>query len=59
MISKIRWVWIWFSIREDQGADGVKEAARNQKRNGPHAEQAMDWDDQKDNDPAHQQKADI
>lgn len=59
MVAKIRWEWIRLPVCEDQGADGVKEPARDEQGDSSHAELAIDRTDQKNNNPAHQQKTDI
>ena len=59
MIAEIRWEWIWLLIRKDQCADGVEQSARNEQGDGSHTELVVNGTDQKNNDPAHQQKTDV
>ena len=59
MVAKIWWKWIRLPVRKDQCADGVKESACYKEVDGLHAELGMDGTDQKNNDPAHQQKTDV
>ena len=58
MVAKIRREWIRFPVRKDQRADGVEESSRDQQGDGSHAELTINRPDQKNNDPAHQQKTD-
>jgi len=53
MVAKIWREWIWFSVRKDQGADGVKESACDEQGDGPHAKLVINWADQENNDPTH------
>lgn len=57
--AKMRREWIRFSVGKDQGADGVTETACDEQRDGRHAELRIDGSDQKNDDPTHQQIADI
>ena len=59
MIAKIRREWIWFPVRKDQCADSVEESARDEQGDGSHAKLGINGTDQKNDDPSHQQKADI
>ena len=59
MVAKIRWEWIWFAIRKDQRADGVEESACDEQGDGSHAKLGINGTDQKNDDPTHQQIADV
>ena len=59
MITKIWREWIRLSVCKDQRADGVEEPACDEQGDGSHAESTIDRADQKNNNPAHQQKTDI
>ena len=59
MVAKIRWEWIWRSVRKDQRADRVEESACDEQCDGSHSKLSINGTDQKDDDPAHEQKAGI
>ena len=59
MVSKMRREWIRLPVRKDQRPDGVAQSARNEQGDGPHAKLGINGTDQKNDDPAHQQKTDI
>jgi len=59
VIAEVRRVWIGFAIGKDQRTDGVKKTARNEQVDRVHPKLMIDGTDQKNNDPAHEQKADV
>ena len=59
VIAKIWREWIRFPVRKDQCANRVEESACDQQGDGSHAELSINGADQKNNDPAHQQKTDV
>lgn len=59
VIAKIRWEGIWPAVPKDDRAHGKAQSASQQKGHGSRAKLVVDGADQKDNEPAHQQKADI
>ena len=59
VVAKIRRERIWFSVGKDQGTDRVGKSARNEQGDGSHAKLGVNGTDQKNDDPAHQQIADI
>ena len=59
VVAKMRRIWIRFPFRKDQRADGVEQSACNEQGDGSRAKLRIDRADQKDDDPAHQQKTDI
>ena len=59
MIAKIRRKGIRLSVCKDQCTNRVEKSAGDEQGNGAHAELIVDRADQKNDDPAHQQKTDI
>ncbi len=59
MVTKIWWERIRFPVRKDQCADSVKESTCNEQGHGSHAELTINGTDQKNDDPTHEQEADI
>ena len=59
MVAKIGRKWIRLSVGEDQRADRVEKPARDEQGNGSHAELVVDGADEEDDDPTHEQEADV
>ena len=59
MVAKIRWERIRLSVGKDQCADCVGKSASDEQGDGSHAKLGVNGTDQKNDDPAHQQIADI
>lgn len=59
MVAKIGRKWIRLSVGEDQRANRVEKPARDEQGNGSHAELVVDGADEEDDDPTHEQEADV
>ena len=59
VVAKIRRERIWFAIGKDQGTDCVEKSARDEQGDSSCAKLDVNGTDQKNDDPAHQQIADI
>ena len=59
MIAKIWWEWIWFSISKDYRADGIEKSTYDEQGDGSYAKLGINGPDQKNDDPSHQQKANV
>lgn len=59
VIAEVRGVWVGLSVGKDQRTDGVKKTTCDEQKDRVHAELVIDGADQKNNDPTHEQKADV
>ena len=59
MAAKMGRKWIWFPNRKNECADSVEESAREEQGAGFHSKLVINGTDQKNDDPPHQQIADI
>lgn len=59
MVPKIGRERIWFSITKDQCTDRVRESACNEQGHGSHTKLVVNRPNEKNDDPAHEQEADV
>lgn len=59
MIAKIGREGVRFSISKDDGTNAVKESSSDEQRYGSQAKLMVDGANEEDDDPTHEQEADI
>lgn len=59
MVAEVRREWIGFAVPEDERADSVAQSACDQQGQRAYSKLGVDWTDEKNDDPTHEQKTDI